>query len=124
MKMTYFVKVQIIQWSGRVKRRPGSADVKASADWGGGLDRPKGRPKTRWLVGVKRDWKKLGITYFFFEISNRTEPRKSFAQHGLRGDAELAKTECADGRNGGSENSRKPRSFRAGKSYETRGVCT
>lgn len=72
VNITCFVKVQTIQWSGRVKRRPDSADVKAAVDWGSTGKGPKGRPKKRWLDGVKRDREKL---QFFFEVFNRTQGR-------------------------------------------------
>jgi len=53
-------KAQIIKWFGHVMRRSGSKYL-VVVEWKLTGDRPRGRPKKGWIIGIEQDSEKLGL---------------------------------------------------------------
>jgi hypothetical protein len=72
-RITNFVKAQRIKWFGHVMRRSDSEYLKATVEWKPTGKRPRGRPKKRWIDGIKQDLEKLGIPNWEEKVQNREE---------------------------------------------------
>ncbi|VVC43813.1 HMG-I/HMG-Y, DNA-binding, conserved site [Cinara cedri] len=75
-RITNFVKTQRIKWFGHVMRRSNSDYLKAAIEWKPTGKRPRGRPKKRWIDGIKQDLEKLGISNWEDKVQNREEWRE------------------------------------------------
>eukprot|EP00102_Acyrthosiphon_pisum_P016377 XP_008187319.1 PREDICTED: uncharacterized protein LOC103310527 [Acyrthosiphon pisum] len=67
---------QRIKWFGHVMRRSNFDYLKAAAEWKPTGKRPRGRPKKRWIDGIKQDLEKLGISNWEEKVQNREEWRE------------------------------------------------
>jgi hypothetical protein len=57
-----FIKGQRLKWFGHVKRKEVTNKTKATMDWQPEGKRPRGRPKKRWIDGIRQDLERLEIT--------------------------------------------------------------
>jgi hypothetical protein len=59
--VTSFIKGQRIQWLGHIMRRGENETVRVALEWKPQGNRPRGRPRKRWIDVVEKDLKSLGI---------------------------------------------------------------
>lgn len=54
-------------------RQSSSENLKAVVEWKTTGKRHRGRPKKRWMDGIRQDFEKLGITNLKEKVNNRKE---------------------------------------------------
>jgi hypothetical protein len=70
--ITSYVKGQRIQWFGHTMRRDETNEVRASIEYKPTGRRPRGRPKKRWMDGVRQDLERLEVTDWVERIQDRS----------------------------------------------------
>ncbi|XP_050527980.1 uncharacterized protein LOC126898076 [Daktulosphaira vitifoliae] len=69
--ITSYVKDQRIQWLGHAMRREETNEVRASIEYKPTGKKPRGRPKKRWMDGMRQDLERLEATDWEKRIQDR-----------------------------------------------------